>query len=333
MSASIDGFPQHTLPMARLTITEARVEAEARVESRRNLVLGSSKIYYYAAAGTVFGLLMGVAVGASLWIPNWMGVPKAPMKAAAAPVLAPAPHGSRDFGTVNAIAAGLKGHLVTEWQDKPTYRLAIEPADAANQAGFALTVAGSPRPLSVAFQLLDSTGAVLCGADVVVRYNAARPALTATEGKTGPAQSPAELARLEAQESARERGRDIFENEIGDDGQIAAIDAQGEMPCSAQAYQSAASWSLSPDFPSVAEQAELLKQQTESTAAQKTAPSHKTSTVKKPEAGDTTAMLDGFVAPPAGRLRRRFSERLISSVKSRGPFSRGVKDPEDADPA
>ncbi len=203
MSASIEGFPRHALPLPRLTITEAKVEG--KIEPVRKPVLGSSKIYYYAAAGTVFGLLLGVVLATSVWIPNWLGVPKAPIKAAAAPVLAPVPHGSRDFGTVNAIAAGLQGHLVTEWQDKPTYRLAIEPADAANQAAFALTVAGSLRPLSVAFQLLDSTGAALCGADVVVRYDAARTALTAaadredrfhaTAGGTGPARGAGVGAR------------------------------------------------------------------------------------------------------------------------------------------
>jgi hypothetical protein len=67
------------------------------------------------------------------------------------------------------------------------------------------------------------------------------------------------LAALTAQETAREQGADIFQNQIGPDGQIEAINAQGEISCSKRAYEKATSWSFTPNFPSVAEQDEWLK--------------------------------------------------------------------------
>jgi hypothetical protein len=290
MSASSQSYPASALPLKPLTITEVEIEPAP--------LLGPSKIYFYAAAGTAFGILFGAAIAASLWLPNWLAQPSA-MANAGVPAPAPvAPQGPRDFGSVKAIVAGLNGHLTTEWREKPTYTLVIEPSAPAQQPGFALAVTASPRPLSVGFQLLDRTGAVVCGQDVVVRYdashaaalNAANPNSDAknnaskTAGTQGSAEAEEALGRVEAQEMSRERGRDIFENEIGDDGQIVAIDAQGAMPCSKQAYDSAASWSFSADFPSVAEQADLLKRETETEATQKAAPARKPETGKKAEA-------------------------------------------------
>ncbi len=297
MSASSQSYPRTEARFTPLTITEAPVD---RAPSK--LLLGKSSVYSYAVAGTLVGVLAGVAIGTSTWIPGWLNSKTTPATPHPAAIAAP-PGGPKDLGSVNAIAAGLKGRLVTEWHEKPSYRLLIEPSDPARQEEFALAVTSSPRPLSVAFQLVDSTGTALCGQDVVLRFDAERAAMGAAAGGASQAQpTSAEIDQLKAQESARERGRDIFDNEIGDNGQITGLDARGEMPCSAQAYQSAASWTLAPDFPSVAEQAELLKQQTESTAAQKAAPAHKPETGKKTEVHKLTASLDGFLLPkPAGR--------------------------------
>lgn len=294
MSASSQGYPRPAIPVKPLTITEVKIEPARGI--------GISNIYYYAAAGTGFGLLAGVVFATTAWNLHWKSTPQGPAKPANAAAIASGPRGPRDFGSVSAIASGLKGHLTTDWQEKPSYRLVIEPSDPARQGEFALAVTGSTRPLSVAFQLVDSTGNALCGQDVVVRFDAARAALNAPAATNGAARNEpmqAALDQLRAKELARENGRDIFDNEIGDDGQIAALNAQGQMPCSAQAYQNAASWTLAPDFPSVAEQGELVKQQTESTASQKVAPARKTSAGKKPEVHKVTASLDGFVAPSA----------------------------------
>jgi hypothetical protein len=288
MSASSQSYPRPALRLSPLTITEVAIKPSP--------LLGPNKIYLYAAAGTAVGILLGVAIASSLSLPGWLARAGGTTKAAGSSAAANAPRGPKDFGSVNAIVTGLKGHLTTEWNEKPSYKMVIEPSDPAQQAGFALALISSPRPLSIGFQLLDSTGAVLCGQDVVVRYDAARAAaLNAANGSnSGPktAGAPAAAddaidgleAQEMAQETARERGRDIFENEIGDNGQIEAIDAQGAMPCSMQAYNSATSWSFSADFPSVAEQAESLKRETQIEATQKAAPARKPGSGKKPEA-------------------------------------------------
>ena len=72
-----------------------------------------------------------------------------------------------------------------------------------------------------------------------------------------------DLAKLDAQEAAREKGQDLFQNQTGPDGVISAIAAQGEIPCSKSAYQKAMQWSFTPNFPSLAEQDGLLKSQQE----------------------------------------------------------------------
>jgi hypothetical protein len=269
MSAPSQSYPQSypRTGLHRLTITE--------VEIKPSPVLGKSKIYLFAAAGTVFGILLGVAVASSP-SPGWLGRPSGRSNAgiltldrdlrgkqaarggtavavAGLANLEPKDLGPKDLGSMDDIAAGLKGHLTTNWQDGPGYRLTLEPADASLLPGFAMAVTSSPRPLSVGFELLDSAGAVLCGQSAVVRFDS-------TRGKSGEDAHAIELLRQE--EFAREQGHDIFENEIGDDGQIAAIGAQGRMPCTREAYRAAARWALSADFPSVPEQAELLKSET-----------------------------------------------------------------------
>ena len=71
----------------------------------------------------------------------------------------------------------------------------------------------------------------------------------------------------------REQGKDIFQNQIAPDGQVAAINAQGEIPCSMKAYEKTTQWSFSTNFPSLAEQDQWLKRQQEmrTNAAQRSA--------------------------------------------------------------
>ena len=80
-------------------------------------------------------------------------------------------------------------------------------------------------------------------------------------------------AQLEAQELKREQGKDIFQNQIAPDGQVAAINAQGEISCSAKAYENTTQWSFSTNFPSLGEQEEWLERQQKMrpSAAQKSA--------------------------------------------------------------
>ena len=294
MSASSQSYPHSALPAEPLTITEVEIEPSP--------VLGKSNIYLCAVIGALVGVLAGIALAASLALPQRIGRQKA-VAGKNAPLLSlgaaqaaavDLPAGPRDFGTAEAKEAGLRGHLTAEWKETASYRLVVEPMESEVQPGFELAVAGSKRPLSVGFQLMDAAGTVLCRQNAVVRFDAARSA--AFQKPASVSGTQADLASLQAAETAREHGHDVFENEIGSKGEIAAIEAEGALPCTRQAYAGAAGWSLSADFPSVAEQAELVRQAHPS-AVQKAAHSPKSGAEKKTEPHKLTASLDSFVVP------------------------------------
>jgi hypothetical protein len=207
----------------------------------------------YAAAGVSLGVLFGVLFAVLLWQLNHEV-------------------GRYDLGSFTSSASGLKGHLWIEWDKKVAYRLTIEPSDPDYKAGFAYAVAHSPRPLSIQIHMQDFQGFILCTREIVLKYDARNAeALAASTPdsqalKTDAANQSAQTsnyALLDAQEAARERDHEIFQNQIGPDGQIAAINAQGEIPCSKRAYEKTANWSFTPDFPSLAEQDQWLKRQQE----------------------------------------------------------------------
>jgi hypothetical protein len=219
--------------------------------------LAGNSTMFYVAAGVSLGVLLGAVIALASY---FMRVPS----------------GRYDMGPITSTATGLEGHLFIKWNKKLEYRLAVTPSDSDQQARFALEVANSPRPLSIGINLLDSQGFVLCSKEIVLKYNPRNAAASAPSaqdsqaGKTdaakasgGPSPQETDLARLDAQEAAREQGKDIFRNQIDPDGQVLAINAQGDLPCSAESYENTASWSLSPNFPALDEQDELLARQDE----------------------------------------------------------------------
>ncbi len=167
--------------------------------------------------------------------------------------------GTYDLGSAAFVADGLKGHLVLNWQKQLAYRLVVEPSDPARQAEFSLAVSTPPRPMTVLFQLKDPAGYVVCFRSIVLKYDPSQAAAIAASGNGSPDQ--ARIDRLEARELERERGQDIFHPDAGPDGQPMSITAQGEIPCSRQAYEHTVSWSFSPDFPTLDEQAVWLKRE------------------------------------------------------------------------
>jgi hypothetical protein len=199
---------------------------ESWIGSIRRFAQSPTKVY--TSASVSLGVLLGVVIAIFLWHTD-------------------KPEGPYDLGSSAYNAAGLKGHLFTKWEQKLDYRLTIEP-DNADRAGFSLAVAHSPQPLSIEIHLQDDRGFVLCAKEIILKYDAGN-AITPTVFIT------------EAQEAAREKGKDVFLNQIGPDGQIASIYAQGDIPCSKKAYGSTFSWSFSTNFPSLSEQAALLKHQ------------------------------------------------------------------------
>jgi hypothetical protein len=176
-------------------------------------------------------------------------------------------------------ADGLTGHLFLNWGEKLGYRLVVEPSDPGRNAEFSLAVSSPPRPLSFDIQLKDPSGYALCGKTIVLKYDP-RQAAALAASDSGPRASTAsagnvsadqkaqaiDLARAEDLELQREQGQDIIHNDIGKDGESESISSRGEIPCSRQAYERTASWSFSPDFPTLDEQAKLLKREVDANA-------------------------------------------------------------------
>lgn len=221
----------------------------------------SSPTRTYAAIGVGLGFLLIVIVAIVAWLTS-------------------PPEGRYDMDSVTSDAAGLKGHLYIQWNKKLEYRLEIEPSEAAQLAGFSVAVANPPRPLSIDIHLQDVEGFVLCSKEVLLKYDARNAVdLDASARST-----------QDAQEAAREKGRDVFQNQTGADGKVVAIQAQGDIPCSAKAYEKAANWSFSSNFPSLAEQAEGLKRQQEL----ETSAAHGASSSHRKAAPKTAAKLLAF---------------------------------------
>ncbi len=201
----------------------------------------------------VLGAGIGLMVGLIFAMMSWHGS---------------AANGPYDLKTVDASGYGLKGHLYTKWENRLGYRLTIEPDDPARRDGFSLAVRNSPRPLSIDIQLHDPLGFVLCTKTILLKYDP-KSALAHRDLRGGVVDASIstgtkvdagiDVARLEAAELQREQGKDVFQATVGSDGKIDSLDAQGQLGCSMKEYGNAASWSFLPDFPTVSEQAAMVK--------------------------------------------------------------------------
>jgi hypothetical protein len=257
-----------------------------------------SRTYLYGAVAIAIGILTGVAIGAiSLHQPKATPPPT--------PLAGQQPGLSRalnDLGLATSSSQGLKGHLTTQWTEKAVYHVTIEPADATMRSGFALSVSDPPRPLSVNIQLKDRLGFVMCSREVLLKYQARKPAdlevtapystsgkkprlkkISAKEGKRRKAEQ-ADFDRKQARELAREHGKDVFQNQLGPDGQIVSISAQGDVPCSQESYERVEGWGFVPDFPTLHEQDRLFSLQpgTRQTAQQTVQTARRRAAYKSP---------------------------------------------------
>jgi len=227
--------------------------------------------FLYAAISVVIGILVGVAIGAMNLNQSKAPAPEpsTPAEITVAPEL-DVPHLPRDMGVADADAAGLKGHLITIWNGKLAIRLNVEPIDSENLPGFERAVTGSPKPLSFTINLSTSSGRFLCSQEILLKYaprpTAATPPLV--NGKPAKKGSPealdfdtwqkAELESLRMQEQERERGKEIFQNDLDQDGQLRSISVEADTACPPGTYDAVGFWSLSTNFPSLDEQAHLL---------------------------------------------------------------------------
>jgi len=233
---------------------------------------GASHTYLYAAAVAAFGILAGVAIAA-------ISLHQSRSTLAPTPIADEQPglsHALNDLGPAVSDNEGLKGHLTTQWDEKPVYQVTIEPGDATMTPGFDLSVSDPLRPLSINIQLKDRLGYVMCSRQVLLKYPVRKPAgleeadrgstsgkkpalkkISAREEERRTAEQ-ADFDRKQAQELAREQGRDIFQNQLGQDGKVISISAQGDIPCPVESYRRVAGWGFVPDFPAVEEQDEQL---------------------------------------------------------------------------
>ena len=187
-----------------------------------------------------------------------------------------------DLGPGIVAVDGLRGHLDTVWEgDAKTgrlvYKLRIEPMEDRWGKGFSRVTSNAPMPLSVNIRLLDSTGFALCGKEIDFRFNpetadvqVPAPPLVGANGKklsvaernaALQAARQSEIAQMQAAEVIRERGKDIFQNQTTDEGQVTAVNVQGSLPCSPDQYRHTDYWDFNTNFPTLEQQAALLDPQ------------------------------------------------------------------------
>jgi hypothetical protein len=211
---------------------------------------------FYATIFAGLGVLAGLILAAVTWNIN-------------------NPSGPYDLGALTSDGVGMTGRLFTRWEGKLGYRVSFEPSYPEQLAGFSLAAGNSPRPSSIDIQLMDAKGFVLCSKSILLRYavrKAAEPsasnpgsangdAAAGNEANPQPAQATeaTEAATIDDREIARERGNDVFQYQFSPSGQVAALTSAGDFPCSRDSYERITSWSFAPDFPTLAEQEEMLK--------------------------------------------------------------------------
>jgi hypothetical protein len=204
-------------------------------------------IYIFAAIAVMLGILVGVVVALIAWRPAGHNSPY-------------------DLGTLISGADGITAHLVLTWDKNLGYRLVVGPNDPMRLSGFSQTVNNAPRPFSVDIQLKDQAGSLLCAKTILLKFDPRQAAAlaatngssqSAASGSAAPVAQALDIAGAEAQELTREHDQDVFQNDLDRDGQTESITAQGEMPCTRQVFDRTASWTFSPDFLTVDQQAEL----------------------------------------------------------------------------
>lgn len=182
-----------------------------------------------------------------------------------------------DLGPGIVAVSGLRGHLATRWDGdiktgRVTYQLRIEPMEDRWGPGFSKVTLNPPMPMYVNIRLLDSTGFALCGKEIDFPFHPqnggtplAIPAvengkrLSAAERSAAmQAARQTQIAQMQAQETAREHGKDIFQNQTTTEGQVSAVNVQGALPCSPDQFRRVDYWDFNTNFPTLEEQAALL---------------------------------------------------------------------------
>ncbi len=211
----------------------------------------SKNTILYASIAAVAGILIAVLLATGTL--NIPGIPNA------ASMFKP-PSPVNDLGTAPFSAAGLIGHLVLRSEGKLQYKLHIEPSSVQQQEGFSAAVTAQPQPLEVNFVLKDASGFALCGKQVLLPYGDTQaPAASQAKPGSKAATEAAAVEEARARELDREKGKDIFQNDEDSEGRIIALNAQGDLACTSDAYKKIDYWDFTTNFPPVATQVQILE--------------------------------------------------------------------------
>lgn len=187
---------------------------------------------------------------------------------------------SQDMGEGIYKAAGLRGHMLARWDGKLHYQVQIEPIDPTVASSFDFTLNNLPRPIDITLRLLDSSGFALCQKTVLLPYEPAKAlappsAAHPPSGKAALARyqqeqaaRQAQIAQLQAQEQTRLKGQDVLQRQVNSDGQIVALNAQGDFPCDRKSFKHVDYWDMTTNFPTLDEQQALMNHQAQHAAQQ-----------------------------------------------------------------
>ncbi|MGA2252998.1 hypothetical protein [Terracidiphilus sp.] len=201
----------------------------------------------------------------------------------------------RDLGSVDFSAVGLRGKLITKWDEKAEYRVRFEPIDKGQIDRFTLMVKEPPHPLKIKIYLSDSSGFTLCSKEIVLRFDFYKDLRDPQQSMSNP--TGYVIAHEDALENERnwETDRDLFHSDITNDGKVGAISSQGEIPCSNKTYKRAIHWGFSSNFLTTAEQDDLLKGHTKSTEENGSSPSkHDTARGLNEKTGAPHSSFEGY---------------------------------------
>lgn len=169
----------------------------------------------------------------------------------------------RDLGSVDFGAVGLRGRLMTKWDQKAEYRVRFEPTAKDQTDKFALWVKEPPRPLKIKVYLSDSSGFTLCSREIALRFNFYRNLERMQHSANDPTRVAMAYANASENEGKWEANKDMFHDDLASDGKVEGISSEGEMQCPRNAYTQATRWGFSSNFPTTAEQDDLLKSHSE----------------------------------------------------------------------
>src|SRR6185437_14223531 len=166
----------------------------------------------------------------------------------------------QDLGQGISNTDGLKGELTTRWvSGRAQYQLTFQPQFAIYKAGFSYVTGHPPEPFWMNIRLLDATGYTLCSKQILFAFNPAQAAPTRSH-RGGSASASPEFAALQTAEQQREQGHDVFQNQMGDDGQVVSVVAQGNLPCTEKEYKRFGYWDFTTNFPSIDEQKQIMRE-------------------------------------------------------------------------